>query len=805
VTPERWNLVREVLHAAAAREPEARAQFLSDQCAGDPELRDQVERLLSALDRSGSFLEPHLATQEDLHGGRIGPYLLLERAGQGGMGTVYRAVREDDYRQQVALKLVRRGLETDFLLDRFRRERQALALLNHPNIARLLDGGTTADGRPYLVMEWVEGSPITDYCTARRLSLKDRLLLFASVCRAVAHAHANLVVHRDLKPSNILITAEGATKLLDFGIAKILAPEFDGDAATLTLPGTRALTPEYASPEQVRGEPITTATDIYSLGAVLYEMLTGAGPHRFETRTPAEFERAVCFQEPVRPSLVAGSSAIPARALRGDLDNIVLKAMEKAPARRYSHAEEFAADIRCYLEGRPVSARPASFWYRASRFTRRNRTFVLAAAAAALSVAIGLGAVLWQAQVARRERESAERRFDLARRVAGSLLYDVHDRIQDLAGSTAARELLLRKSLDYLDALSKESSSNPLLQRDLASAYRRVAALQGVHGVSNFGQVDAARQSLGKAMDLLERARAAQPHSVEIQRDLAATHREYVNVGGESDELLRHAQSAVSIVETLRRDRPADPALLDDLQKSEFCLGRSLTKLARDSEAIASYRSAIAHGGASSLQNLALDHKSLGALLIKTGALDEALTEYQAAAAMDEKLVREAPANGRAKLDLSYDYSDWGLILVKLGKAAAAVEKYREVERLRAAMAAADPRDARAATGLVSAEWRMGRAMICAGDREQAVQAFHRALQEGERMISALADPTIGKNALADACWNIGLCYRNDGHSCAQAVPWFLRARAHFRELNQPTQNLDRALAECGSASAASK
>lgn len=280
MTAERWRHIREVLYAAAGKEAADRALFLRESCGDNSDLRLEVERLLAALDESGAFLEPGSPAERDLSGGKIGPYLILEQAGQGGMGTVYRAVRDDDYHQQIAIKLVKRDLETDILLARFRQERQVLALLNHPNIARLLDGGTTADGRPYLVMEWVDGAPITEYCRTRNLSLQQRLRLFLSVCQAVAHAHGNLVVHRDLKPSNILITPEGVPKLLDFGIAKIVSPEPCRDGAAMTLAGAQALTPEYASPEQVRGEPATTATDIYSLGAVLYELLAGARPHK---------------------------------------------------------------------------------------------------------------------------------------------------------------------------------------------------------------------------------------------------------------------------------------------------------------------------------------------------------------------------------------------------------------------------------------------------------------------------------------------------------------------------------------------
>lgn len=797
MTAERWRRIRELLYAAAEKQAADRGLFLQESCGDDSELRLEVERLLAALDESGAFLEPGNPAAPDLSGGKIGPYLVLEQAGQGGMGTVYRAVRDDDYHQQVAIKLVKRDLETDVLLARFRQERQVLALLNHANIARLLDGGTTADGRPYLVMEWVDGVPITEYCRSGNLTLRQRVGLFLSVCQAVSHAHGNLVVHRDLKPSNILITPEGAPKLLDFGIAKIVSPEPGPDGAAMTMAGAQALTPEYASPEQVRGEPATTATDVYSLGAVLYELLAGTRPHRFQTRTPAEIERVICSGDVLRPSLATGRDGLPARELRGDLDNIVLKALEKDRPRRYSHVEGLAADLRRYLEGQPVLARPGSFWYRTSKFARRNKALVGTVAAVALALTLGLGMSLWQAQVARRERQAADRRFELARRVAASLLYDIHDQIQDLAGSSRARELLLRRSLEYLDALSKEASTNPRLQRDLANAYMRAATLQGVRGVSNLGEPGAARESLRKALALIDAALASDARSADLRRDLAKAHREFVGLGGDGAEMMQHAQTALRLVEELRRERPGDPAVLDDLQKSEFSMARSLTALSRYPEAIDYHRRALSHASASSPENVALDHKSLGALLIKTGSLDDALPEYQAAAALDEQRVNSDAANGRARLDLSYDYADQGLLLTKLKRAPAAVEQYRKAEKIRAAMVAADARDARAATALVSAEWRLGCALIQASDRSGAAAKFQSAAHAAERMIRDLPDSKVGTQALAEACWNIAVCYTQQPSSCAEAIPWLTRARGLFRQLNRPAPNVQQSLDAC--------
>jgi serine/threonine protein kinase len=772
----RWRQVREVLFAASEMRPDARTQYVQSVCMADDELRGEVERLLTALEDAGTFLEPGVLGGLPA-GVKIGPYRILGEAGRGGMGVVYRAVRDDDYRQEVALKLVKRDMESGPLLIRFRQERQALALLNHPNIARLLDGGTTADGRPYLVMEWAAGEPITTYCHARSLSAPARLTLFLRVCEAVSHAHRNLVVHRDLKPSNIVVTDEGEPKLLDFGIAKIFTPASEAapEPATLTL--ARILTPDYASPEQVRGDPVTTATDIYSLGAVLYEMLAGTRPHRLTTRTPAEIEQVVCTGDVPRPSSAAGPGNVSKAELCGDLDNIVLKALEKNPERRYSHVEEFAADIRNHLEGRPVLARPASPWYRASKFARRNRLAVAAAMAAALALTAGLLVALWQAQAARREREVAERRFELARQMAGSLLFEVHDQIADLAGSSQAREVLLAGSLRYLDALSKEAGSSLALQRDLARGYERVAKLQGEAGSANLGQGDAAYGSLQKALRLRRSVLATNPRSEDYRRELAATLRQFSGLRIGAQEKLQHTQAALDLVESLLTEQPDRADLRREEAICEYDVATALTELARYQEAIPYYRKALSHSSGSNPANIALYRKRLGALLVKTGDLTAGLQEYQAAAALDESRVRENPANGRAKMDLSYDYSDWGYTLRQMGNNRAALEQYRRAENIRAELAGADPRDARAANGLVSIESRIASALADSGDHKASRQTFQRAIGHAEKMIETFSDKQIGRGALAEVYYTFGKCYISAWSSCEGARPWLARAR----------------------------
>jgi serine/threonine protein kinase len=415
MTPSQWRRVNELFHCALEQPTGARLPWLDANC-DDPDLRREVASLLQADAQPNTDSDyvravgRAVADATEAVGNitamqRIGPYKVLREIGRGGMATVFIAMRDDDeFRQRVAIKVVRGALGTD-ALRRFRSERQILASLEHPSIARLLDGGTTPEGVPYLVMEYVEGVPIDQYCDTHGLAIRERVALIARVCDAVNHAHHSLVVHRDIKPSNILVTADGTPKLLDFGIAKLL--ENDADLEPHTQTGFRALTPEYASPEQMRGEPITTASDVYSLGVLLYEVLTGRRPLSFPTRQPSEIERIVCSVEPQRPSTVV-ADARQTRQLAGDLDTIVLTALAKDSARRYAGAGDLADELRRHLAGLPVLARPATMGYRASRFVRRHRAGVAAASIFAVVVFGFAIALTMQVRRVARERDTAE-------------------------------------------------------------------------------------------------------------------------------------------------------------------------------------------------------------------------------------------------------------------------------------------------------------------------------------------------------------------------------------------------------------
>ena len=530
VSPEQWNTVREAFDEALQIEPAERDSWLAARCGSDGEVLDEVRRLLAADGQGTGVLNrvrqalPSPDSLQEFSGLRVGPYELLDRIGQGGMGAVYRAARADAaFEKTVAIKLIGfqyAGSEVEMA---FRKERQILAALDHPHIARLLDAGTTPEGLLYLVMELVEGEPIDAYCRRRHLDLDARLELFADVCSAVRFAHRNLVVHRDLKPQNILVTAEGQVKLLDFGIAKILTDSLGSDG---TLSGR--MTPQYASPEQIKGEPITTASDVYSLGLVLYELLTG-GTRPYETASGnlEEILKAVCFQDAPRPSAVTTDSI--SKRLRGELDNVVLKALAKDPSRRYNSVEQLEDDISRYRTGLPLVAQGDALSYRFGKFVRRRRGWVAATALVFVSICGGVVATISEANEARRQQALAEKRYNDVRSLATTILFDIHDSIKGLAGSTPARQLAIRKGLEYLEALARDSEGDANLLAELAAGYERAGSLTGSLFDSNTEGGRAAAPILEKALQLRKHVLAARPADSEAHAALAMSYLFYGN------------------------------------------------------------------------------------------------------------------------------------------------------------------------------------------------------------------------------------------------------------------------------------
>ena len=505
-----WQRVRTLFHAALERRPAERAAFLSRACTGDEALRAEVASLLDADSKSPSWMDDPifavaceiLGTESEAQtpGRQIGHFRIERELGRGGMGTVYLAARDDgQFRQQVALKRIRSGLASDSIARRFRSERQILADLAHPNIARLLDGGMTENGDPYLVMEYVEGKPIDRYCEQHRLSSRRRLEIFLKVCAAVQHAHRHLVVHCDLKPGNILVTDEGEPKLLDFGVARLLAGETARGPGEGTAGGLRLMTPEYASPEQILGRPLATTSDVYSLGVLLYELLTGISPVRQAEpprREAAPIARDAPPPSPSSPIEVAGRPAAErrrwptrsdrtGRKLCRDLDSIALAALHEEPSRRYGSVEQLAADLRRYLTGQPVTARRHTPAYLAGKFIRRHRLAVAATALVALSLLVGLAVATFQAHEAERERSKAEQVTGFIK----SLFRQVDP------GRARGPDLTLGELLDdAVGPIRSGLAGQPRVQADLLQILGE--------GYTRLGRFEPARELLEQAMQI---------------------------------------------------------------------------------------------------------------------------------------------------------------------------------------------------------------------------------------------------------------------------------------------------------------
>jgi eukaryotic-like serine/threonine-protein kinase len=569
VNPERWQYIKVTLHAALELTGTARAAYVAKITANDPELRLELESLIAAYAESAdSFLNVPAAAMEDISeidgsdpwvGKRIGPYQLIEQVGSGGMGEVYRAIRVDDeFQKQVAIKLIRVGEDSAFVVQRFRNERQILASFEHPNIARLLDGGTTGAGLPYFAMEFIQGEPIDVYCDRHKLDTSARLRLFLQVCSAVQYAHQRLIIHRDLKPNNILVDADGIPKLLDFGIAKILQLGERSENAAHTKSIYRMLTPGYASPEQAGGNPITTSSDVYSLGVILYELLTGRKPHLTGARPTEEPRRpsAVVRRYDGAPGTPADLSALRegsprklARRLRGDLDNIVLMALRVDPLRRYESVEQFAEDLRRHLSSRPVIARKDTLRYRAGKFFVRYAIGVAATVAVVFALLAALLVTARETQIAQREREREEHRFNDVRKLAHSLIFDINDSVQYVTGSSAARHLIVKTGLQYLDSLSLEATGDPSLQRELAAAYERMGDVQGRALEANEGDYSGAAASYRHALTLREAIVHAQPQNSVVRGELVVSYGKLSDLmwsSGKADDAIAYSQDTVA-------------------------------------------------------------------------------------------------------------------------------------------------------------------------------------------------------------------------------------------------------------------
>ncbi|MEY2512176.1 MAG: eukaryotic-like serine/threonine-protein kinase [Verrucomicrobiota bacterium] len=761
MTPERWQKVKNTLASALERpEENERAAFLAATCADDISLRREVESLLAQPDDDFDLVGGAIgvASTDRMNspdeGRRIGNYELLRELGRGGMGTVWLAKRADQqFEKLVAIKLLKRGTDTDEVLRRFQTERQILARLEHPNIARLLDGGITDDDLPYFVMEYVDGPPVTEFCRDRALTIRQRLQLFLKICGAVQFAHQNLVVHRDLKPGNILVPPDGEPKLLDFGIAKLLAP--DEAAPEVTMAEHQRFTPAYASPEQVRGEPITTVSDVYALGTLLYEILTGKNAHRFSVPhpPPTELLRVVTQEEPLRPSAAALEPSI-ARRLRGDLDTILLKALRKEPSRRYSGVGAFAEDIRRHLDDQPVSARRDTFSYRAAKFVQRNKIGVAAAALVLLSLVGGIIATAWEARVAQAQRARAERRFSDVRTLASSMLSELNEEAETLSGSIKLRSILVKRTLAYLDTVTQEAGDNRALQRELATAYQKVGDIQGNTYYSNLGDLNGALESYRKCLTLRETLAKAEPQNAEIRHDLALGHEGYADVlwgVNRLTETLQNYREAQATLEALIKVEPANRQWRLDLSRVYHKLGDlqgnvDYSNLGDTAGAVESKRKALILrealvGEDPSNKNfrdlLSESYLNLGKMQRITGDLPSALQNYRKALALQEEFSAAEPTNQIFRRHVMFSHRYLAVALQENGQLEEALASQRVTLKIAEELAGADSKNTQAQRTLAVSSSAVGNLLAKRGDIAGALEHYQKGTSILEGLFSA--------------------------------------------------------------------
>jgi len=777
MNPADWRRVKELFDAALTVPAAKRETFLKSQDSG-AEVLAEVRSLLLVYEGSPEFLEgaaPRLEAAEAhaFEGRRIGPWRLLREIGHGGMGVVWEAARDDqEYQQRAAIKLLSIGLLSSADVARFREERQILAGLNHPGIARLLDGGTAEDGSPYLVMEFIEGERLDRWAEKPSLSLRDRLRLFLSICTAVDYAHRRLVVHRDLKPANILVTTDGSAKLLDFGIARLI--DGNGLARREATATARRLTPEYASPEQIRGEPVSTATDIYSLGVVLYRLLTGKAPYPANSDDTLAMVRAICEDEPPPPSSVAGAAS---GEIRGELDAIVLQALRKNPESRYTSVRALADDITAWLEGRPVSAHELPWWHRSWRHIRRHKTQSTAVAAVLATIMAGSAISLRYARYADRERRIAELRFQEGRRLAHTVVFDLHEAIAHLPGSTAARQLLVDRALRYLRELEASGPANRDLQIELAAAYARIGDVLGRPNNAHLGNTRRAIASEREARRLAQAVLQSNRNDTEAEAVLADADERLTELGelqGESAEVPKLWAEELAIRRKQAARNQGDFALMARVREMEAAGFRRRQKW---NEAVAAYRQAgdlyrealrKNPGDLASGNRLSTTYHEAAHCWKELNRLDEALSAYREAQRLDQARLSLAPADTEAQADFSFDLLESGWIEYRLGRFQAAIADYEQALAIQERLSAADPQDIRMRLEAAKLLNTAAPAYEAAGYRAKAIQALRTS---GERLETALAADPDNQDTRLHVCWvwsNLGGVYE---HAAEAARP----------------------------------
>ncbi len=762
--PAKWQKIKDLVAAVLELPDSEREAALVRE--PDVEIREEAIKLVHSHEHAGDFIDkPILIEREDEEspdeyiGQNVENYKILERIGTGGMGAVYLAERlNSDFKQKVAIKLIKRGMDSEAILKRFERERRILSSLRHPNIAQLIDGGISSEGLPYFVMEYVEGKPLNQFCREHGLNLNERLKIIRQICEAVEHAHKNLVIHRDLKPSNIIVTDEMVPKLLDFGIAKLLTD--DDSESTNTANLGRLFTPEYASPEQILGNKVTTATDVYSLGVILYELLTQHRPFDLKGKSYEEVVENVCRTEPTRPSDTFLKNVITKEfeqpdgqvsqfQLRGDLDNIALKALRKEPSERYGSVHQLSEDIRRYLSGLPVLARPQTAFYRFGKYFRRHRIVVLTSALGLVSLISGISVAGWQAVVANRERAKAEERFEDVRQLANKILFDHYERIKNLPGATEARARLVTDALLYLDKISQDSDDNPDLQRDLIDAYRKLADIQGstVQG-GNLGDESGARINLLKALKIGEKLVSGESATNDDKKNLGKIYLDissFFELENERPAQAKYVDSALAIFQALSDQNPDTASSQADLAKALWYKANIVRLHGDNHGSIEAYKQAesiysrLGRGTEKPelyRRNAALTRKNLGTIYLLENDIRNARKYFQLAFDFDKANSVASPANAEVLMDLSFSHKSLGEVYLKSKDFKKSIEHFRQALQIQESIAARDPKNSFATNAIFETNASLGNAFADSGDLSEAENAFKKCESELSNILS---------------------------------------------------------------------
>lgn len=717
LTPDQWQEISPYLDHVLSLPQEERETWLQSFRSEKPELAEVLHQLLEEhraladehfLERMPVRVAPGVPVLDQ----KIGPYSLISLIGQGGMGSVWLAERSDGrFERRVAVKFLPFAMTSGVGAERFKREGKILGQLTHPHIAELIDAGVTQNGEPYLVLEYVEGLPINQYCDRQKLDVDARVRLFLDVASAVAHAHANLIVHRDIKPSNVFVRNDGQVKLLDFGIAKLLAEDANPAATLLTIEGRGAMTPQFAAPEQVTGATITTATDVYALGVLLYLLLTGQHPTGQKLHSTVELIKAIVEREPSQPSntttsaeakdLAEKRASTPEklrRQLRGDLDTIIGKALKKTPAERYPSVTAFAGDLQRFLRHEPISARPDTIGYRAAKFVRRNLTAVTLTAAAFVLVIGSLSAGL---HVANRERKIAERRFAEVRQLANKFI-ELDNKIRGLSGSTQIRMQMVSDSLQYLSSLSSEAPVDKDLALEIAYAYVRVAHAQGDPTSPNLGQFAQAEVSLNNAARFVDPVLAKDPQNPRalfIAATIAHDRMNLADTGGDSAEELKDAAQTASLVERFMSTRPVAQHDLYSMRyfyvniAGACYAGRQFDRVIRYSQRALDIR--VPGSQANALSGAILDN--LAAAQWQSGDLDGALKNVRES--IGSKRAEAVEGHASLRINLASAYYLEGMILGRqdaepsLGRSCEALADFQRAFDIAEDLCKTDPLD----------------------------------------------------------------------------------------------------------------